>query len=291
MFTLMRILIIVLAMGVTVVAVVLLSDFLGKVKKDAEEESKKREAGTSAKDWVLNKIRREPKNIISRLIKVGVGGLGGLIAFLVVGQLYWGVVIGIFSSFIPIIVATKSHTNYMTRFDAQLIDGLNLITNAMRAGASFPQALELMVTEGKPPLSEVFGETLREFKLGVPMGEALENTISRVESDDLIMAVIAINIARETGGNLGDILANITATMRERRNLKGKVVALTAQGKAGGMVVAGMPFLLLIVMNLLEREMMEPFLNSLFGNVVMTVVMVMVAMGWFIISKIIDIKV
>lgn len=291
MFNLMRILIIVLAMGVTILVVVMLSDFLSKVKKDAQEESKKREAGTSAKDWVLNKIRKEPKNIISRLIKIGTGGIVGLISFLIIRQLYWGVVFGLFASFIPIIVANKSYKDYMAKFDAQLIDGLNLITNAMRAGASFPQALELMVTEGKPPMSEIFGETLREFKLGVPMGEALENTLSRVESDDLVMSVIAINIARETGGNLGDILANITSTMRERRNLKGKVIALTAQGKAGGMVVAAMPFLLLLVMNTLEKDMMQPFLNSTFGKVVVTIVMVMVAMGWFVISKIIDIKV
>ncbi|NLB34940.1 MAG: hypothetical protein GX817_03860 [Elusimicrobia bacterium] len=179
----------------------------------------------------------------------------------------------------------------MDKFNAQFIDGLTLITNAMRAGASFPQALELMVAEAKPPLSEIFGETLREFKLGVPMGEALENTTVRVESEELKMSIIAINIARETGGNLGEILANITSTMRERTNLKGKIEALTAQGKISGMVVAGSPFFLLVTMNVLQRELMEPFLNSMFGNIVLTVVIVMVAMGWVIISKIVDIKV
>ncbi|NLB34839.1 MAG: hypothetical protein GX817_03355, partial [Elusimicrobia bacterium] len=170
MFNLMRILILVLALVVTIILVVNLSEFFAKVKKEAEEESKKREKGTTVNKWVLDKLRKEPKNIISRLLKVGAGVIVGLLALVIIGQIYWFVVLGLLATFIPGLIANKVHKSYMDKFNAQFIDGLTLITNAMRAGASFPQALELMVAEAKPPLSEIFGETLREFKLGVPMG-------------------------------------------------------------------------------------------------------------------------
>ncbi|MGM0440884.1 MAG: type II secretion system F family protein [Elusimicrobiota bacterium] len=291
MFNIIKILILAVLFFGIVQLVLFLNSYFDKVKEEAKKESEEREKGKTPTDWVLDKLREEPRSTISRLIKVGAGGVVALITFIVLGRLYWTVVFGIGGTFIPGMVSNYLYKKYMDKFDQQFIDGLSLITNALTSGSSFPQALELMVTESKEPLSEIFGETLREFKLGVSMSEALENTTERVESEQLRMTVTAINISRETGGNLGEILSRIADTMRARQKLKGKVDALTSQGRLSGLVVAACPFLLMIVLNMLDPELMEPLFNTIVGNVLITVVIIMVAMGWFVISKIINIEV
>lgn len=291
MFLIARILILAIIFFGTVWLVLYVSIYLDKIKKEAIEESEEKEKDTSTFKWLMDKIRIKPRSIISRLVKLGTVVLVGIIVFLITHRLYWGVVLGMGGFFIPGMIARTIHKRFMDKFDKQFIDGLNLITNAMRAGSSFPQALEFMVAEMKEPLSEIFGETLREFKLGVSMGEALENTTKRVPSKELRMAITSINIARETGGNLGEILSRITFTMRERNKLKGKVNSLTAQGKMSGMIVAAAPFLMMAVMSLIAPEMMAPLFNTLPGYIMVTMIIIMVAMGWVVILKIINIEI
>ncbi len=291
MFNLIKILLLAVVFFGIVQLALFLNSYFAKVKEQAKEESEDRAKGKTSFDWIMDKLREEPKSTISRLIKLGSAFAVGLLGFLIIGRMYWAVVFGIGGSFIPGMLSGFLYKKYMDKFDSQFIDALSLITNALTSGASFPQALELMVTESKDPLAEIFGETLREFKLGVPMSEALENTTERIESEQLRMTVTAINIARETGGNLGEILTRIAETMRERQKLKGKVDALTSQGRLSGMIVAACPFLLMMVLNWMDPELMEPLFNTLIGNILITVVMIMVSMGWVVISKIINIEV
>lgn len=291
MFTVIKIGILAVIFFAMVQVVLFLNSYFGEVKEKAEEETQERESSESSFEWVMNKLREEPKSTISRLIKIGSAFAVALVAYLIIGRLYWAVVFGIGGSFIPGLISNYLHKRYMEKFDQQFIDGLGLVTNALTSGSSFPQALELMVTESKDPLAEIFGETLREFKLGVPMSEALENTTDRIESEQLRMTITAINISRETGGNLGEILTRIAETMRERQKLKGKVDALTSQGRLSGMIVAAAPFALMVILNWMDPELMGPLFNTLIGNVIITVVMIMVTIGWVVINKIITIEV
>ena len=126
-------------------------------------------------------------------------------------------------------------------FNKQLPDTITLIANALRAGSSFLQAIELVVREARPPISTEFGRVIREVNLGLPFEQALENLVRRVKSDDLELMVTAISIQYQVGGNLAEILDSIAFTIRERVRIKGEIRTLTAQQRMSGYVVGFLP--------------------------------------------------
>ena len=129
----------------------------------------------------------------------------------------------------------------LNQFNKQLPDTITLIANALRAGSSFLQAIELVVREARPPISTEFARVIREVNLGLPFEEALENLVRRVRSDDLELMVTAISIQYTVGGNLAEILDSIAYTIRERVRIKGEIRTLTAQQRLSGYVVAFLP--------------------------------------------------
>ena len=126
-------------------------------------------------------------------------------------------------------------------FNKQLPDTITLIANALRAGSSFLQAIELVVRESRPPISTEFGRVIREVNLGLPFDQALENMVRRVRSDDLELMATAISIQHQVGGNLAEILDSIAYTIRERVRIKGEIRTLTAQQRLSGYVVGFLP--------------------------------------------------
>ncbi|MDH5243705.1 MAG: type II secretion system F family protein, partial [Chloroflexota bacterium] len=111
----------------------------------------------------------------------------------------------------------------LNSFNKQLPDTITLIANALRAGSSFLQAIELVVRESRPPISTEFGRVIREVNLGLPFDQALENMVRRVRSDDLELMATAISIQHQVGGNLAEILDSIAYTIRERVRIKGEI--------------------------------------------------------------------
>lgn len=176
-------------------------------------------------------------------------------------------------------------------FDDQLVEALGAITNSVRAGQSLPQALENTVRDAKPPLADHFREVLKQLGLGTPMNEALLDMTRKVPSKDLRIAVMSINLARETGGSLGEILTRLSDTMRERKKIQGKIKALTAQGKGSGMVMSGVPFLLLAILYLMEPDLVGLMFSTLIGNIMLAVVICMIGTAIIVINKIIDIDI
>ena len=126
-------------------------------------------------------------------------------------------------------------------FNKQLPDTIMLIANALRAGSSFLQAIELVVREARPPISVEFGRVICEVNLGLPFETALENMVRRVRSDDLELMATAISIQHTVGGNLAEILDSIAFTIRERIRIKGEIRTLTAQQRLSGYVVGFLP--------------------------------------------------
>src|SRR5215207_9213899 len=126
-------------------------------------------------------------------------------------------------------------------FNKQLPDTITLIANALRAGSSFLQAIELVVRESRPPISTEFGRVIREVNLGLAFDVALENMVRRVRSDDLELMATAIAIQHTVGGNLAEILDSIAFTIRERVRIKGEIQPLTAQQRLSGYVVGFLP--------------------------------------------------
>ena len=185
----------------------------------------------------------------------------------------------------------KKIKDKMDLFNNQLIEALGMITNSVRAGQSFAQALENLVKDSKPPLSTEFELVLKKIKLGTPMGVALLEMSDKVKSNDLRISVLSINLARESGGNMGEILSSIAETMRERKKIYGKIAALTAQGKASGIVMGVVPFILLGVLYFIQPTMMSLLFTTLLGNIMLCLVVVMITVGMIVINKIVSIDI
>ncbi len=197
----------------------------------------------------------------------------------------------IFGFFLPMLLVKYYRKRRIKKFNTQLVDALQAMANAFKAGLTFPQAIEYVSKDAYPPLQQEFGLFVKEVKLGVPLEEALINMSKRVGSDDLELVVVSTNIARQLGGNMAEMFETISTTIRERFRLEGKIDALTSQGKLQGWVVAAMPALLGLVLNYMRPDLMEPMMDHMFGWILVLVIMVMEALGVLIIRRIVNIDV
>jgi tight adherence protein B len=206
-----------------------------------------------------------------------------------------GAVIGFF---LPRWYVKRRQGKRINQFNKQLPDTITLIANALRAGSSFLQAIELVVREARPPISTEFARVIREVNLGLPFEAALENLVRRVRSEDLELMVTAISIQYTVGGNLAEILDSIAYTIRERVRIKGEIRTLTAQQRMSGYVVAFLPIALVGMLTVIAPSFMEPMLDPAVnimgiptGMVLMAIGGFMMFIGFMIIRKIVDIEV
>ncbi len=201
-----------------------------------------------------------------------------------------GAVIGIFA---PRIYVKNQQKQRLKRFNDQLPDMLNLMVNGLRAGYSTTQAMEAISKELPSPINDEFRRVVQEMQIGIPMETALDNLLRRIPSEDLDFVVTAINVQREVGGNLSEILDNISFTIRERIRIKGEVRVLTAQVRTSGTVLSLIPFGLTLILWFLNPEYL---LSVTQGGPICTAVIICVILGlisssYFIMMKIADIEV
>ncbi len=223
------------------------------------------------------------------LLSVVLPALGNPI-FLLIGALV--------GFFLPRFWLSRRKNGRLGAFNKQLPDTITLIANALRAGSSFLQAIELVVRESRPPISTEFGRVIREVNLGLPFDQALENMVRRVRSDDLELMATAISIQHQVGGNLAEILDSIAYTIRERVRIKGEIRTLTAQQRLSGYVVGFLPIGLAGFLFIAAPGFMAPmFLNppGILGLPAGVVILIfggfMMFMGFMFIRKIVDIEV
>ena len=202
---------------------------------------------------------------------------------------------------IPRIYLGMAASRRMNAFDSQLSDTLNLWVNALRSGYSVLQGMEAIATELPPPVSREFERVVQEVRLGLGMEEALNNMYNRVPSEDLDLVITAVNIQREVGGNLAEILDTISYTIRERVRIKGEIRTLTAQGRISGWAVGLLPLALAFFLYMINPDYMgqlwakdkpwvlEPYLPC--GWLVIGIALFMMLMGVLAISKIVNIEV
>lgn len=179
----------------------------------------------------------------------------------------------------------------LKRFEQQLPDGLTMISGAMRAGASLNIALESLVKEQPAPLSQEFELFLKEQRLGVDFEISLKAMEKRIPLQDFNMLVTALLINREVGGNLAETMETLGDTLRKKEMMEGKIDGLTAQGKLQGIVMTGLPIFLGVLLNFMEPEAMSKLWTTTIGWIVLIIIIVMEACGYFIINKITSIDV
>jgi len=193
--------------------------------------------------------------------------------------------------FVPRIWVGRRIGGRLNAFNKQLPDTIVLLSNSLRAGSSFLQSIELVSRETPAPMGSEMGRVVREVNLGLGMEEALANMVRRIKSDDLDLMVTAIGVQQQVGGNLAEILDTIAFTIRERVRIKGEIRTLTAQGRYSGYLVAFLPIGIMITLNFINPEFMQPLFTELIGQALLALGAIMMAVGFFAIRKITDIKV
>lgn len=176
-------------------------------------------------------------------------------------------------------------------FVNQLGDCLTTVANALRAGFSFLQSMELISKEMEPPISEEFARTIRDMKLGARMENALESMDLRVGCPDFSLVVTAVLIQHQVGGNLAQILDSISSTINERIRMRREVMALTAQGRASGWVLALLPIALAAILSIINPSYLAPLWEDPIGRVAIGAALVLELIGFFVIKRIVDIEV
>jgi len=202
-----------------------------------------------------------------------------------------GAVIGFI---LPRIYVSRQKTKRLQRFDEQLPDMLNLMVNGLRAGFSTVQAMEAVSKELPPPISEEFRRLVQEMQIGISMELSMDNLYRRIPSDDLDLIIAAINVQREVGGNLAEILDTISYTIRERVRIKGEIRVLTSQVMYSGRFLSMLPFILAGILWFLNRPYMMMFFNpdtKLCGGIMIGLIFVLITTGYFLMTRIANIEV
>jgi len=215
----------------------------------------------------------------------------GLMAGLVFGSLAWGMILGVIGfTFPPIAIRVLKKRRDM-KFRVQLVDALMNVSNALRAGFSLHQAFDLVQREMANPISQEFRLVNQELRFGVTMEDALAHLHDRMPSEDLDLVVTAITISRNVGGNLTEVFENIAQTLRSRHRLFGKIRALTAQGKLQAVMVCSIPVIFAIAMNIISPQLMHTVYHSVYGWIMIAVIVILQVLGVFTILKIVNIDV
>jgi tight adherence protein B len=262
------------------------------------------------RDWATNMARELARADLalkpSEFLAIRVGAILGFPFFMILlspfvqvfsSPFTWigGLVLGYW---LPRFWLNRRKGKRLKAFNSGLADTIMLLANSLRAGSSFLQAVEMIVREAQPPISTEFARVIREVNLGLPLDDALANLQRRVRSDDLDLMTTAIAIHHTVGGNLAEILDSIAYTIRERVRIKGEIKTLTAQQRMSGYVVGFLPVALVILLSVISPSFMEPMLRKppeLMGLPAGMWILagggLMMAIGFFFIRRIVDIKV
>ena len=218
------------------------------------------------------------------------GGLVGLITFLVTlkGAMFFagalaGILMGLALLGLRIRRRRKKFTN-------QLGDMLTMVANALRAGFSFMQAFELISREMDAPMGREVQLVVNEVNLGNTLESALDNMQRRVASPDFELVVTAVLIQRQVGGDLASILDTISETIAERVRMRREVMALTAQGRLSGIVVAVIPVALGLFLEIVNPGYLKPLLETDLGRMFIIGAIIMDMIGFLVIKRIVDIR-
>ena len=278
------------------------------------EEDKKAEASDSKgalTDWVNKRVEKsslggrisrelaradlkfKPGEYIALYVIAIMGG--SLITFLLGGRVLVSAFIGAgIGAILPQMYLKSQQSKRLIRFNDQLPDMLNLMVNGLRAGFSTLQSMEAVSKELPPPIRDEFRRVVQEMQLGIPMEKALANLLRRIPSQDLDFLITAMNVQREVGGNLAEIMDVISFTIRERVRIKGDIRALTAQAVYTGRSLALMPIVLLCVLWFLNRSYVMEFFNKgsiLIGASALGCAGILIVFGYFVMTRIANVEV
>jgi tight adherence protein B len=291
----------------------LVEERLGQYTEDEYDKQMAAAAGDSSAltDWVNVRVERSSwgegiaKNLAQADVKLKPAEYVALMVILVIvlgalayfigGKNIVSALIGVVVAFLlPGIYVRRQRAQRLQRFNDQLPDMINLMVNGLRAGFSTVQAMEAVSKELPAPISVEFRRLVQEMQIGIPMEQALDNLFRRIPSEDLDLIIAAINVQREVGGNLAEILDTISYTIRERVRIKGEIRVMTSQVMYSGRFLSVLPFILGAILWFINRSYMMMFFNpetKVCGGIMIGVIILLISSGYFAMTRVANIEV
>ncbi|MGH7409990.1 MAG: type II secretion system F family protein [Candidatus Methylomirabilis sp.] len=216
--------------------------------------------------------------------------LGGRLTWALSSSWLWSAIgVGAFGS-LPLLYVRRRRRVRLSLYSEQLPDALDILARSLQAGQSFLQGIQTVAREMPEPTKTEFQMTFEQLRLGRSLREALQSHADHVENLDFNLLSTALLIQREVGGNLIEVLENTSHTIRERYKLIGQIRALSAQNRLAGKLVAAMPFAIGVMIYLLRRDHIMILFTDETGRTLMTIAVVMQIMGYYVMKRIVTIK-
>lgn len=199
-------------------------------------------------------------------------------------------ILGLIFAAVPYLWLVVAEKRALAKFEEQLPETLDLLARSMRSGHALMVGFEIVVEELLDPIRTEFSAAVTEINLGLSMKEALENMCARVPSSDLRFFVIAVTIQRETGGNLAEILDNISRLIRERMSFRRQVQALTAEGRLSAKILLALPVLMFVYLYMVNYDYISLLWTEKLGRMMLAGAIGFGILGTLVINKIVTIK-
>lgn len=232
------------------------------------------------------KMRPEEFMMIWLLISV----LPASIVVMFIGNTVIAIALLLIGVVLPVILIKSKQKSRVKKFDDQLADALMIACSCLKSGLSFSQAMETIARDMEAPISSEFSYVIQEVNMGASMDEALDNMGRRIKSNYLALMISAVLVQRQTGGNLSQILENISNAIKEKMKLKQELKSATASGRMSGMMVGCMPVIMLILFSVINYDFIAPLFTTTMGHVFLAIAAGLELIAFLIIKKITSVK-
>jgi tight adherence protein B len=219
-------------------------------------------------------------------------GAGTAIAAGVLSRMPWAMLpAGVVGASVPVLVVMKKRSTRLGRFEEQFPEALDLLSRAIRAGHAFTTAMSMVADEAPDPIGPEFKKTFEEQNFGISVKEALMNLAERVPLIDVRFFVTAVLIQRETGGNLSEILDNLSHVVRERFKILRQVRVFTAHGRMTGYVLMALPAALALALSFINPDHVNVLFEDRMGRLMILSSIIMQVVGYVWIRQVVKIEV
>lgn len=243
--------------------------------------------------------------LASYILKAGYGQKAGAFLLVMVGLLVALMLVaqmmgmGIVGLLLAIVVAYILPLKYLERrvnkrndqFIDMFPDVLDMIVRSVRSGFPLNTAIQMVAENMEPPVSTEFRQVADEIALGRTLDDALSRLAERIEEPDINFFVVVLNVQQETGGNLAEVIGNLSHIIRKRKQLRQKIKAMTSEGRATGWVLGSLPVVLALVLHFMSPQHMEPLFTTSAGNMLLFTAIGLLGLTFWIIRQMLDIDI
>lgn len=215
----------------------------------------------------------------------------GILGYFLTGSLFFALIFAIIGFYAPTWILKKLKEKRLERFNEQLVDVLNSITDSVRANPSLVEAFKDVANRMVPPASEEFGLLVKRWELGMTVEQSLDILKNKIDNDNLNLFIVALLIHKEKGGALPELLENISRSIREIARLEQKILTMTAEARFASKTMVLIPVIVLFMYFLFDPENMLVVFSDPIGYVILIIAAIFTALGFFGIKKVVDVDI